>query len=71
MVIALPMYDDNNSVVVHILSHVYPNIFEIKPSTPSVLDIKKSNVQIQLEEGVKQKEGVIDKTIQEITIRKY
>jgi len=66
MVIALPMYDDNNSVVVHILSHVYPNIFEIKPSTPSVLDIKKSNVQIQLEEGVKQKEGVIDKTIQEI-----
>jgi hypothetical protein len=60
MIIALPTYEDNNSVVIHILSHVYPRIYEMSPEIPSILDIKKTQIQKDLEKQIGIKEGEIE-----------
>src|SRR5207253_2096983 len=47
-------------VVAHILSHVYPRIYEISPEVPSILDIKKTQTRQKLEEEISNKEKEIE-----------
>ncbi len=66
MVIGLPTYDNNNEVIVHFLTHVYPRLYEITPELPSILDVKKSSKQLELEAQIAEAKKSIEESEKKI-----
>ncbi|HUV42605.1 MAG TPA: hypothetical protein VMY36_01730 [Patescibacteria group bacterium] len=66
LIIALPTYEKNNDVIKHIVSYVYPQLYEIEPKLPKILDVKKSQLQLELEDERNKKQQIIDNTQKKI-----